>query len=620
VSPLTATTLLLANELLHAEFVKRRPAILLTDGEVIVGEFDQPHVEIVLSNSLAWDDIQDTGFIDTRGNFQRGTRSQEQGGAWAPAALKRVLARLIQAGLEERLPGLLKAFPQFGEAEIREAAEADPSLAKKYLSWIVRQVQAEQIRFPEDTEKVHEALSKFERLKNSPRFQAPKDIGQYRSYGDLADAIDSATGQESKKEKVRVKEVEGAQQVYDDGTYQVLKITTPESSAALCHGTDWCVKDPRFSKDYLKDGPLYLILKNGEKYVLAHPESRQYKDVRDREVGEKVIDEIRRPLIGIGAYTLEKLTNSLGVNLRHEYADHYEIDDLKESAIERTQEWIEQDLKWEEEHRKLRPEQEILVDEEYPRRMLGHWMEENIPPLAIGLFIDYIDFKDYEAEWKKLSEDPYSLDLADLIKEIDVERTFIEWLEDSVPHLTAKGGIIEITTDDPEEQEEAYTVLDELDVDDWYQSEYRSELEMKAEGEFIDRLVEGREKILEKISAELNEETIKNFIEWMKAEGYEVPVYSSFPLFAPERDPRQIDLPLQGVLRIFRQADKDTRIKHLQSRPENQDERSRSNIQWVKDNVRERDEKLISWVFGNYNGKGCGPRSTTTSRSEIFLL
>jgi len=213
--------------------------------------------------------------------------------------------------LEERLSKLLQLFPQFEEAKIRDAAEADPTTEKKYLGWILRLLKKQDIIIPEDSEKIHDILITFDKLKSSPRFTSPKDINQYRSFSDLAQVIRESKGQESKEHKKQIEEKEGQQKIYDDGAYAVVKTTTPAAIMRICEDYDaqgWCVRYPERAKEYSEQGPLYMIFKGGEPYVLAHPESGQLKDVDGKRINLRVSKEIAPILdeIGLGKVKAEE--------------------------------------------------------------------------------------------------------------------------------------------------------------------------------------------------------------------------------------------------------------------------------------------------------------------------
>jgi hypothetical protein len=46
-------------------------------------------------------------------------------------------------------------------------------------------------------------------------------------------------------------------------------------------GSQWCVTSPRTAQQYLDSGPLYLVFKNGEKYMLCNHSFTDMRDVND---------------------------------------------------------------------------------------------------------------------------------------------------------------------------------------------------------------------------------------------------------------------------------------------------------------------------------------------------
>lgn len=189
-----------------------------------------------------------------------------------------------QAGLEEKMPILLERFPQFKRPEIRMIAESDPTPSKKYIAWLLKLTAKKNLRFPEDREKVFERLTQFDQLKRKQSFQGERDINQYRTYGNLARTIKNNLSVKTKGEEHREQLTSGMEEIYGDGEYRVIKITTPEASAKLCRGTEWCTKDPKYSNSYLLQGPMYRFEKNGKPIALLHFESEQLMDVYDNSL------------------------------------------------------------------------------------------------------------------------------------------------------------------------------------------------------------------------------------------------------------------------------------------------------------------------------------------------
>lgn len=72
----------------------------------------------------------------------------------------------------------------------------------------------------------------------------------------------------------------------EKNTFAIYEVTTPEAGAVLFRGTNWCVKDPRYFLHY-KPNRYYMLVKEGERYGLYHPESGQLKVVSDAAMSLK---------------------------------------------------------------------------------------------------------------------------------------------------------------------------------------------------------------------------------------------------------------------------------------------------------------------------------------------
>ena len=176
------------------------------------------------------------------------------------------------------------------QLDARQLASYDPTPNKAYLDWICRQVQKENLRFPEDAEKTIETLKDFHKYKPSLPL---KDINQYKYLGDISKALETSGKIPSKREQEKINTETGQQVVLDFPPYKVISITTPEASATLCRGTKWCIKDPKFFTDTYNMGPnnpALLILKDDKRYALMHIPSGQLKDPDDRAFYNKSIE------------------------------------------------------------------------------------------------------------------------------------------------------------------------------------------------------------------------------------------------------------------------------------------------------------------------------------------
>lgn len=197
---------------------------------------------------------------------------------------------------------------QYSEAHtnelIRTANDADPTGERAvYTQWLINMDIAGKIAFPEDIEKVKEALTIFDRVKKLANVNIPKDINQYKSYSELAKAIEPYETEISKGERERVKVRKGSKEIYNDGLYIVYWIDTPEASHDLCYkfgAKNWCTKDVSYAKQYLTDGPLFMFLKDGKPYAQAHVESQSLMDKYDHPADEDLYNELKPILKELG--------------------------------------------------------------------------------------------------------------------------------------------------------------------------------------------------------------------------------------------------------------------------------------------------------------------------------
>lgn len=191
---------------------------------------------------------------------------------------------------EEAVKGVSSEELKVRQARLSELlsylSQADPSHSGKYVMWIAKLYFKETIQFPEDINKINQRLTQFDSIKGQLPPES-RDINCFKTYGQLAETIDEHTGV-SKRESVRISTAEGQEVLFNydidassvssqiaggSKKFTVVKVTTSEAATVLARHTDWCIKDPSWSKGYLEWGPFYFIDKrtiNGQKrYVLA---------------------------------------------------------------------------------------------------------------------------------------------------------------------------------------------------------------------------------------------------------------------------------------------------------------------------------------------------------------
>jgi hypothetical protein len=225
---------------------------------------------------------------------------------------------LITEGLDSRLPQLIKQFPQIPKETIPQIADADPTNNKKYLTWILKNYSS--FRFPEDNNKIHTALTRFDILTRKSTWQGSKDINTFKSFPDLIKALENNTDitnqpvdTSTNQKKIKLKE-------HND--YILYKITDAETMMSVAKYTQWCVRDEPYASDYLKKGPFFYItykqpdemihkdkkgnvVKSADEasysynvegiekpFVLIHFETGQIKDEYDEEISHQIAEEI----------------------------------------------------------------------------------------------------------------------------------------------------------------------------------------------------------------------------------------------------------------------------------------------------------------------------------------
>ena len=160
--------------------------------------------------------------------------------------------------------------------------EADPT-SGKYSEWLIKQWRDGTARFPEDIERLSNSLTIFHAKKT--RLQE-KDINRYTP-DSLANALEQELGLTQKELKAAQRGElmlpPGAKLVLESSPYQFVKVTTVPAATQLASRTEWCVANKPNAAEYLKDGPLYLVYKDGKRDVLIHFENGDNGEFMDTE-------------------------------------------------------------------------------------------------------------------------------------------------------------------------------------------------------------------------------------------------------------------------------------------------------------------------------------------------
>jgi hypothetical protein len=176
---------------------------------------------------------------------------------------------------------MLKDYPPEEASRLIEAAvQADPTPGHVYITWLLRQLREGWFRLPEQAPKVRDLLVRWQQVKRANTFKADRDINRY-TYADLRRLVEQTQASDSVRKRQRHVKRQGAETVYEDGRYRIVRLTHKNAVMALARGTRWCTGDPNSAAIYLQDGPFHLIFRDGVRYALLHFASGEIKNEED---------------------------------------------------------------------------------------------------------------------------------------------------------------------------------------------------------------------------------------------------------------------------------------------------------------------------------------------------
>lgn len=206
-----------------------------------------------------------------------------------------------------------KYYPNIDPEIFSEIVGADPTSGAdkmgKYSKWLLWLYQKNNLKL-EDLYKAKEYLTTFDKFKN--KIPNGNDIGKYQSLPQLYKAIQPFEGQKTHGEEIReIKE--GAEKVYEDGTWLVVVPHTKEAAIYYGKNTKWCTastENHNMFDQYNEQGKLYInINKNTNKKYQFHFETCQFMDEIDEEISTPI-----KETIGITNGLLQYYLNTHGVN------------------------------------------------------------------------------------------------------------------------------------------------------------------------------------------------------------------------------------------------------------------------------------------------------------------
>ena len=182
---------------------------------------------------------------------------------------------LLEGRVEDAKNLLSKTYDDMGYVEdiVGDFVEDDPSGNNKYLMWMVKRWAEEQ----ESTGAIVELVRDYHKLlpkitnalavkvfgaeTDSNAIVSPKSIDSYPTLDDLYKIVDAASQLESRKE-VETKAKSGANKIYEDERWLVVRPDTRDASCYYGSGTKWCtaMKNAEHFDNYNKKGRLYYLI------------------------------------------------------------------------------------------------------------------------------------------------------------------------------------------------------------------------------------------------------------------------------------------------------------------------------------------------------------------------
>jgi hypothetical protein len=107
----------------------------------------------------------------------------------------------------------------------------------------------------------------------------------------------SKLGSDTSKKENKFIFLPGAEKLYDDNNWFLIKITDPKACSFYAKGTNWCTRNQETASHYLEEGPLYIIYKEGKIYAQLHIPTGQLKDSNDVEIPKMEIPEDLKEII-----------------------------------------------------------------------------------------------------------------------------------------------------------------------------------------------------------------------------------------------------------------------------------------------------------------------------------
>jgi len=352
--------------------------------------------------------------------------------------------------------------------EIDEKSE----IKEQSLEWICNQFAATdpttdelwdpKLIWPEDLPRAQAIWKWYSEAKKDPRIQnkfrelfpgrSPKNPLDY-SVEDIEDVMDATTPESEKSAKnVRWNPQELgydpkiAKEIHHKDGLMVVQITegsgAAQAASTYASGTRWCTSSPSTATYYLKQGPIYIVFQNGQKFAQIHSETNQVCDIRDRNMS-----------------TLpEQLSQFMFTQTKKNYDEKQDLIKDPESVREYLARIHEEDLseRFAQESAKLKSLQTRFGDP-------GDSKDDPIRALIVQPYIDKDRMDEIKSSQQALLEQLEG-DLSNLVSDTEVanwinsqERSLGNVLQSMIQYRESSEGV---KPDDPEFREQMYEIIE----------------------------------------------------------------------------------------------------------------------------------------------------------------
>ncbi len=206
--------------------------------------------------------------------------------------------KLVETYLFEDIAAVKRQYSYIPEEDFDKIIRLDPTFDEnrdsvgKYGKWLLGLYKKDN---PLNTPGATTFLQMYDEIKNDNSKKIEKDIGKFKSFRELYDAISSAEDVElSDRQKLRKKQANKDYDiVWQNDNWAIFVPNTWEADVNLGKGTKWCTADSReesgkkYYDQYLREGGKYYVIinkHNKEDKYQFHFESKQFMDKDDSPI------------------------------------------------------------------------------------------------------------------------------------------------------------------------------------------------------------------------------------------------------------------------------------------------------------------------------------------------